>query len=123
MFYELRQYDIYPEVWDEYLVWAENKAFPLLFNELHFPLVGFWQNVAKDDGAEPTSNILWILAWTTEEEMREKWAAYRSSPEYKAIWEGVRDPVTGKSKYHRQIRSTLLRLLSITQQYDTLLPQ
>jgi len=46
---------------------------------------------------------------------------YRSSPQYKVIWEGVRDPVTGESKYHRQIRSTLLRSLPITP--VTLLPQ
>jgi hypothetical protein len=123
MFYELRQYDIYPEVWDEYLVWAETKAFPVLLDELQFPLVGFWQNVAKADGPEPTSNILWILAWESEEEMRAKWAAWRSAPRYKEIWEGVGDPVTGQTKYHRQIRSTLLRSLPITANYRTLLPQ
>jgi hypothetical protein len=123
MFYELREYDIYPERWDEYLVWAETRAFPLLFDKLHFPLVGFWRTVAQEDDAGSTATVLCILAWQSEEELLEKWSAYFSSPQYKVIWAEATDPATGKPKFHRQTRSTFLHSLPITGKYHTLLPQ
>jgi hypothetical protein len=52
MLYELRQYDIDPERWDEHLAWAERWAFPVLFDRFGPRLVGFWQGIGQG-GSQP----------------------------------------------------------------------
>jgi NIPSNAP protein len=111
MVYELRGYDIDPDRWDEYLAWAENRAFPVLFETFQFRLVGIWQAVAKEGEASPATNLQYILAWESEAEMRERWAAVFASDAWQAAWAEAVDPATGERKYHRQVRSVLMRAL------------
>jgi hypothetical protein len=114
MFYEVRQYDIRPDQWGPYLAWVEKKASPVLFEQFKFRLIGFWRGIAKAGEPEPTTNLIWLLAWESEEEMRERWAAMRASAEWQAAWAEIIDPSTDKSRYHLQTRSTLLRPLPIS---------
>lgn len=114
MIYELRHYDIYPDQWDAYLVWLEERASPVLFDEFQFRLVGIWRGVARQNGAEPSPNLYWLVAWESEEERDDRWAALFASPSWNAVWDEVIDPATSNSKYHRQTSSTLLRSLPMS---------
>jgi hypothetical protein len=108
MLYELRSYDIDPAWWDEWHAWATNRALPVLLDTFGFRLIGWWQALAKPGEPEPTTNLHWILAWESEAEMRERWAALLASDAWQAVWAEAIDPATGQRRWHRQTRSTLL---------------
>jgi hypothetical protein len=111
MLYELRAYDIHPERWDQYLAWVEKKAAPILFDQFKFRLVGVWRAIAKAGEVEPTTNLYEIFAWESEEQMRDRWAAFFTSAEWNAAWAEITDPTTDKSRYHLRTSSTLLHAL------------
>lgn len=111
MLYELRHYDIYPDQWEPYLAWLGERANPVLFDQFQLRLIGFWRGVPKQGEGEPSPNLYWLLAWESEAEMRERWAAIFASPEWQAAWAEVINPATGRSKYHRQTSSTLMQAL------------
>ena len=110
MVYELRSYDIAPDKLDEYLAWANNKALPLLVGVYGFRLVGFWKVVPKTGEPAPTTNVHWIIAWESEAEMNEKWAAARASDAWKEIAKETVD-ANGNPVYHMRRQSNLLKAI------------
>ena len=109
MYYELRSYDIVPDKIDQYLEWANQKAVPLLTSTFGFKVIGFWHAVQKTGEELPATNVHWMIAWESEQEMNERWAAARASAEWQTIFKEVTDPTTGERIYHKVIRSTLLK--------------
>ena len=108
MFYELRSYDIAPDKVDEYLNWADTRALPILIGQFGFRVVGFWRVVPKTGEDLPPTNVHWMIAWESEEEMNERRAAARASTEYRAVMQDATD-ASGNLIYHLQRQSTLLK--------------
>ncbi len=103
MIYELRQYAIEPTLLDEYLAWANDRALPFLTGTFGFRLVGFWRVTGSGDETPPGPiNVVWLIAWQSETEMRETWTRVRSSPAWQAIREGL-------PPYWRERRSVVLQ--------------
>lgn len=103
MLYELRCYDIDPDLMDEYLVWANDRAVPLLAGVFDFQVVGFWQVVAPANGAAASpTNIHWIIAWQDELEMLSRWAQVLESSSWAAIWDG-------RPRFHLKVERKLLQ--------------
>lgn len=109
MLYELRRYDINPVRWDEFLLWAEDRAWPILQDQFGFRLVGRWQIIPKTGETAPSTNYCYILAWESEEEMRERRGAASVSPAWESAMAETLDPGTGESKYFLQIQSALMQ--------------
>ncbi len=109
MIYELRSYDIVPELIQEYLRWIHEHALPVM-RRFGFRIVGFWW-VAKD-GADtsPRTNIRWIVAWDSEQQMEGQWAAMKSSEEWQAVWKLTKDD-EDRSRFHRGTRRAILHAL------------
>ena len=92
MIYEIRNYHFKPERFDEYKVWAKDKALPFLKQKLD--LVGFW---AGDDnevnGAEMDSlgsaNITWIIRWPDRATRDEQMATVFTGDEWAEIFKDV----------------------------------
>ena len=109
MIYELRSYDIVPERMEEYLGWISRHAMPVM-RRFGFRVVGFWW-VAKDgDDSSPRTNIRWMVAWESEEEMERQWAAMKDSQDWKAAWGLVLD-ANHRSRFHRGTRRAILHAL------------
>jgi hypothetical protein len=64
-----------------------------------------------DEGTLPI-NFRFMLAWESEEEMRERRAAAWASEAWQAAWAAAVDPATGELKYHLQGHSVLMRPLA-----------
>jgi hypothetical protein len=111
VFYELRSYDIDPDGLSAYLRWANDQALPLLVGSVGSWLIGFCHAVAKTGELVPTTNVHWVTAWESEQEMDEKWAAARASEGWQRIAKEIVDPATGRSRYHRRVQSTLLKAI------------
>lgn len=103
MLYELRCYDIDPDLLDEYLAWANDRALPLLVEQFNFRLVGFWHVVAPAAG-DPTSatNIHWVIAWQDDKEMLSRWEQVGTSSSWAAIFEG-------QPRFHLKVERKLLQ--------------
>jgi hypothetical protein len=109
MIYELRSYDIVPEKIQEYLTWISAHALPVM-HRFGFRVVGFWW-VAKDgDDTRPRTNVRWIVAWSSEEEMERQWAAMKESQDWQAAWRLVLDG-SGRSRFHRGTKRAILHAL------------
>jgi hypothetical protein len=107
LLYELRSYDIEPSLLDEYLAWANDRALPILTGRFGFRMIGFWQAVAPSTpevGRVLPTNVHWMIAWHSEEEMLARWSAARATDEWKAINEG-------QPKFHLRAERTLLRAI------------
>jgi hypothetical protein len=107
LIYELRSYDIDPSLLDEYLAWANNQALPILVGQFGFRMLGFWHAVAPstpEAGPLPPTNVHWIIAWHSEDEMLAQWTAARATDEWKAI-------NSNRPKYHLKVQQTLLRAI------------
>ena len=104
MVYELRSYDIDPNLIEEYLDWANDKALPILVGQFGFRVVGFWRAVASSEGPAPTANVHWIINWKDEAEMLAKWDAARASAEWIAIRVGL-------PKYNLKSQRTMLKAI------------
>ena len=109
MVYELRSYDIDPARVEDYLTWANDRAMPILVGTHGFRLVGFWRALAKTNESLPTTNVHWLIAWESEQEMNDRWAAARASAAFQEAVREISDPATGQSMYHLRRQSTLLR--------------
>lgn len=109
MLYELRSYDIDPERIDGYLAWANSTAMPILMGQFGFRVKGFWHAIETSEGPAPETNVHWLIAWESEDEMKERWAIARASEEWKAAMAETMDPDQPNGrKYHRIVRSKLL---------------
>jgi hypothetical protein len=107
--YELRSYDIVPELVQEYLGWINEHALPVM-RRFGFRIVGFWW-VAKDGtDTRPRTNIRWIVAWDSEEQMEARWAEMKASEEWQAVWRMVKDD-SNRSRFHRGTRRAILHAL------------
>jgi heme-degrading monooxygenase HmoA len=106
--YELRSYDIAPDKIDEYLNWANTRALPILVGQFGFRLVGFWRVVPRTGEELSATNVHWMIAWLSEDEMNEKWAAARASEQYQAVMKEASDN-SGNLVYHLRRQSTLLK--------------
>ena len=91
MVYEHRSYDIEPDMLDQYVAWANEKALPLLIGKFGFYVVGFWKKTGTPPEIEEESpaNIVWIIRWENEEKRNEAWKHVRASGEWKAIRENA----------------------------------
>jgi hypothetical protein len=107
--YELRSYDIVPELVQEYLAWIHDHALPVM-RRFGFQIVGFWW-VAKDGtDPRPRTNIRWIVAWDSQEQMEAQWARMKASEEWQAVWRMVKDD-SNRSRFHRGTRRAILHAL------------
>ena len=82
---------------------------PPLSGTFGFKVVGFWHAVAKSGEEAPATNVHWMIAWESEQQMNERWAAARASTAWQTIFRDVSDPLTGERTHHKVIRSTLLK--------------
>lgn len=115
MYYELRSYDINPERIDGYLEWANSRAMPILTKQFGFRLIGFWHTVATADAPVSETNVHWMIAWESEEEMRERWTIARASDAWKEAMSETMDPEQPNGrKYHRVVRSNLLAPIPVS---------
>ncbi|MDO8671304.1 MAG: NIPSNAP family protein [Dehalococcoidia bacterium] len=78
MIYELRTYEIVPELFEEYISRADNLILPTA-TKLGVRLIGFWRAVSEDGGSlvpgerKPIpAQIVCVLAWESMEERSEK---------------------------------------------------
>ena len=109
MIYELRSYDIVPERMEEYLAWIDRHGLPVM-RRFGFRTVGFWWVARDGSDPKPRTNIRWMVAWDTEEEMTRQWAAMKESDDWKNAWDLVLDE-DGRSRFHRGTRRAILHAL------------
>lgn len=112
MIYELRSYDINPETWDRYVEWGQERAFPVLFEQFRFRLVGFFETLPVEDTEHDTFNhtvgVHWILAWESIEERHQRWAELGASEEWKAV-AGEAVDEDGEPLFHMGAQVTIMK--------------
>jgi hypothetical protein len=112
MIYELRQYDINPDNWDEFRGWGLSRAFPVLFERFNLPLVAFFEAVPAEDIEGETFNrtvgVHWILAWASLEERHRRMIELRASDEWKAATREALDE-NGQNQFFIGARVTFLQ--------------
>jgi hypothetical protein len=90
MIYELRQYDINPDNWEQFREWGLTHAVPVLFEQFNLPLVGCFEPVPADDtegeSFNRTAGLHWILAWESIEERHRRMAELWASDEWRAAF-------------------------------------
>ncbi len=92
MIYELRQYWIGKDHFEEWQDWLETKAGPLLQGEFGFRLVGFWKvDNTEGDLDEDHPSVVWMVAWNSREECDQVWDDVVASDGWTNITEGVID--------------------------------
>jgi|HigsolmetaAR202D_1030399.scaffolds.fasta_scaffold24998_2 ABC-type oligopeptide transport system substrate-binding subunit len=104
MIYELRSYDIEPTLLDLYLQSVNDRVLPLLVNTFNFRLIGFWHAVPTSTDPAPSTNVHWIIAWESEQEMLDRWAEAKATEEWAAAWQGL-------PKFHLKIQRTMLQAI------------
>ena len=89
MIYELRSYWINPDLMEEYMVWANEKALPL-FRREGFRIIGFWRVDGEAGTPDPAGfNVVWMLQWDSREQRDREWQRVRSGPDLAKIREGI----------------------------------
>ena len=98
MIYELRTYDMVPELFDEYLQLADAALLPIIKDRIEFPVVGFWRAVSEsrariepgDEANLPDlpAQVVWMIAWESLERRARKWSELYADAE----WNRVFDP-------------------------------
>ena len=109
MIYELRSYDIVTDRLQEYLAWISRHGLPVM-RRFGFRIVGFWWVARDGNDAKPRTNIRWMVAWESEEEMTRQWDAMKDSEDWKAAWALVLGD-DGRSRFHRRTRRAILHAL------------
>jgi hypothetical protein len=107
LIYELRSYDIEPSLLDDYLGWVNHQALPLLVGRFGFRMIGFWHAIAPttpEAGVAPSTNVHWMIAWHSEDEMLARWSEARATDEWGAINQGL-------PNFHLKAQRTLLRAI------------
>lgn len=109
MIYELRTYDMVPDLFEEYLWRADNLLLPILKEKVGFRLIGFWRAVSESGGSLPPgeerripAQVVWMIAWESMEERAEKWAQLRKDED----WVKVIDPKSYRSTSSKIITPT-----------------
>lgn len=97
MIYELRTYDMVPELFEEYLDRADRLLLPIIAEKIGFRVIGFWRAESESPGSlrpgEESSlpkipaQVVWMIAWESLEERAEKWTELQNDEE----WQGVFD--------------------------------
>jgi hypothetical protein len=105
MIYELRSYDIDPAVLDRYLEVVNTRVIPLLINEFKFNVIGFWH--AAGSTADAATNVHWIVAWESEEEMLRRWDEAKATEVWAEAWRG-------EPKFHLKIVRTMLSPIPVS---------
>ena len=98
MIYELRTYNMVPELFDEYLERANNILLPTIEDKIGFPVVGFWRAVGEIDGSlrpgeerqipKIPAQIVWMIEWQSLEERARKWTELHDDQD----WQREFDP-------------------------------
>ena len=113
MLFEIRNYHLAPERFEEYKTWARERALPYLDRELD--LVGFW--ATRDGETEVTgaamdelgsANITWILRWTDRESRDATMAKAFTGPEWDAIFEHVPGGMSSYLRMESKFTESLL---------------
>ncbi|MAV61603.1 MAG: hypothetical protein CMQ83_04530 [Gammaproteobacteria bacterium] len=93
MIFEIRDYTIENEWFDEYVIWAENHFIP--FVKKRIVLIDFWVNTgveAEIDGSDPIitrngqPNVTWIAMYNDKNERDEFYKSLKSDKEWNKIW-------------------------------------
>ncbi len=81
MIYELRTYEMVPELFEEYLDRADRLLLPIIKEKIGFRLIGFWRAVSETGGSLPSgeerqipAQVVWMIAWEDLDERARKWA-------------------------------------------------
>ena len=92
MIYELRTYNMVPELFNEYLERAERVLLPIIRDKIGFPVVGFGRALGETDGPLPPgeerqvstipAQIVWMIAWESLEERARKWRELHQDEEW-----------------------------------------
>lgn len=89
MIYELRTYDMVPELFEEYIGRADTLLLPIIREKIGFNLIGFWRSIEEGGGDVPQgemrpipAQVVWMIAWNSMEERDAKWAELRADEEW-----------------------------------------
>ena len=98
MIYELRTYDMVPELFDEYLERVQRVLLPILKENIGFRIVGFWRALGEIDGTLPPgeerqipkipAQVVYMIAWESLEERAQKWTELHDDED----WQREFDP-------------------------------
>lgn len=92
--FEIRDYTIEADLFDEYKAWALEKAAPWL--KAHLDIVDFWLDDGVDaevSGSDPRvsvhgqPNVCWIIRWPSKQERDTGFEAFANHPEWLKIWD------------------------------------
>lgn len=92
MIYELRTYEMVPELFEEYLERADNVLLPIIMEDIGFRIVGFWRADSESDGPLPPgeeeqmskipAQVVWMIAWESKEERTQKWTELAANEDW-----------------------------------------
>lgn len=97
MIYELRNYEMIPELFDEYLELADDALLPIIKDKIGFPVVGFWQGVSEtrsrfEPGTESDlpalpAQVVWLIAWESLEQRARKWSELYADEDWNRVFD------------------------------------
>lgn len=106
MIYELRTYEMVPELFEEYLDRADRLLLPIIKEKIGFRLIGFWRAVSESGGSLPRgeerqipAQVVWMIAWEDLDERTRKWAELNADEDFARVI----DP-----KYYRSTASKII---------------
>jgi hypothetical protein len=98
MIYELRTYQMVPELFEEYLVRANNILIPIIIDQIGFRVVGFWTGVSEANESFPAgeetqipkipAQVVWMTAWESLEERAVKWDELHANEDWQREFDG-----------------------------------
>jgi hypothetical protein len=98
MIYELRTYDMVPELFEEYLDRADRLLLPIIIEKIGFRVIGFWRAVSESPGSlrageeeqmpKIPAQVVWMIAWESLEERAQKWAELHNDVEWQGVFDG-----------------------------------
>lgn len=113
MIYEIRNYHFEPALFEDYKVWAKEKALPFLDQALD--LVGFWANLDEESevNGEPmdamgSANITWIIRWPDRATRDETMASVFTGEEWGAIFADVPGGLASYKRMEAKFTEALL---------------
>ncbi len=95
MLYEIRNYHIKPEKFEEWKKWIRETGLPFIKSKMD--LVGFWlkndmtpeiRSSIEEEALGP-SNVTWIVRWQSKEQRDKTWQDFRGSDEWQHIFSMV----------------------------------
>ncbi len=97
MIYELRTYEMVPELFAEYLQLADDKLLPIIKDKIGFPVVGFWRGVSEtrsriepgEEACLPSlpAQVIWMIAWESLEQRARKWSQLYDDEEWNRVFD------------------------------------